>query len=82
MTIRFAAPVYPGGRMYLLSGTVTVGAVFPPAGSGSWSWRIFVSNRALPEGYAKSELAAKNALRAAWLDFVHAAGLQVREGGE
>ena len=33
MTLRFAAPIYPGGRMCLLCGSVTVGAVFPPNGT-------------------------------------------------
>jgi hypothetical protein len=80
-TIRFAAPVYPGGRMCLLSGSATVGAVFPPAGTPHdrlpWVWRVWVTpDTSAREGRAKTEQAAKNAALAAYRDFIRAAGLQ------
>lgn len=77
MTVRFAAPLYPGGRHCLLCGTVTVGAVFPPAVRGDdWTWRQWISGGAYtPEGRAKSEQAAKNALLARFRDFLRAAEL-------
>lgn len=85
MTIRFAAPIYPGGRICLLSGSVTVGAVFPPAGpikEWTWSVRRFGGAGRATLHRAPTEQAAKNALLASWLDFVRAAGLQVVEAAE
>ncbi len=76
MTVRFAAPLYPGGRHCLLCGTVTVGAVFPPPVSGDdWTWRLWVGGDLVPEGRAKSERSAKNALLARFRDFLRAAEL-------
>jgi hypothetical protein len=72
-TIRFAAPVYPGGRHCLLCGSVTMGAVFPPLhdpGTANqnlaWVWRLF-SFGANParDGRAKDETTAKGHLLAA-----------------
>jgi len=69
-TIRFAAPVYPGGRHCLLCGSVTMGAVFPPVGNdpgrNPWVWRLF-SFGANParDGRAKDETTAKGHLMAA-----------------
>ena len=78
MTARFAAPLYPGGRMCLLSGSVTVGAVFPPAQAGGlWRWVVWVTPVAFAgNGEARTEQAAKNAALAHWRDFLAAAGLQ------
>lgn len=78
MTIRFAAPLYPGGRQCMLCGTLTVGAVFPPVTIGEkWGWRLWVGGeQAATEGRAKSEQAAKNALLARFRDFLRAAELQ------
>lgn len=87
MTARFASPLYPGGRMCLLSGSVTVGAIFPPPdGKGDWHWRMWAAyERHRGYGTAKSEQAAKNALLAHWRDFLAAAQLQeiptTRAGG-
>lgn len=78
--IRFAAALYPGGRMCLLCGSVTVGAVFPPVGNppNKWSWRVWVTaNGHAQDGSAKSELAAKNAALSAFRDFTYATGLVV-----
>lgn len=78
MTARFAASIYPGGRMCLLAGNVTVGAVFPPAHSkdAPWSWRVWITaDGHARDGQAKSETAAKNAALAVWRDFTRAAGL-------
>ena len=82
-TLRFAAPLYPGGRMCLICGSATVGAVFPPAGEAQhrhpWVWRVWVtSDLKTREGRAKSEYAAKNAAMAAFKDFLRMAGLEVR----
>lgn len=78
MTVRFAAPLYPGGRHCLLCGTVTVGAVFPPPVAGdNWVWRLWVSGEtAAPQGRAKTEQAAKKAMLARFGRFLRAAGLQ------
>lgn len=82
MTLRFAAPLYEGGRHCLLCGMVTVGAVFPPVvGSDDWVWRLWVSGEtAAPQGRAKSEQAAKNALLARFRDFLRAAELDEVRG--
>lgn len=77
-TIRFAAPLYPQGRMCLLCGSVTVGAVFPPVGTppNKWAWRVWVTADGFArDGSAKSEQAAKTAAMAAFSDFLTAAGL-------
>lgn len=82
MTLRFAAPAYPGGRHCLMCGSVTVGAVFPPAVKGDdWVWRLWVSGEtSAPHGRAKSEQAAKNAFLARFRDFLRAAELQEMKG--
>lgn len=79
-TLRFAAPAYPGARQCLMCGTVTFGAVFPPAVAGNdWTWRQWISDSlGTPNGRAKSEAAAKNALLAAVRDFLRAASLEVK----
>lgn len=78
MTLRFADPEYPGGRHCLLCGRVTVGAAFPPMVKGDdWVWRLWVSGEVYaPNGRAKSEQAAKNALLARFRDFLRMAGLK------
>lgn len=81
MTIRFAPPAYPGGRHCLLCGNVVAGAAFPPAVDGDdWVWRLWVHGTvATPEGRAKSEQAAKNALIARFRDFLRAAELEEKK---
>lgn len=80
MTVRFAAPLYPGGRQCLLCGTVTVGVVYPPAKDGDgWLWRAAITDKGQPtDGWevAASEQAAKNALLARFRDFLRAAELE------
>ena len=75
-TIRFAAPIHEGGRHCLLCGSVTMGAVFPPVGSGTWGWRLF-SFGANParNGLAKDEQTAKGHLMAALALTLAEAGL-------
>lgn len=79
-TIRFAAPIYPGGRICLLCGNVTVGAVFPPVGNNPgrnpWVWRLF-SFGANParDGRAKDEASAKGHLLTAFAATLREAGL-------
>ena len=82
MTLRFAAPDYPGGRHCLKSGSVTLGAVFPPAVKGDdWVWRLWVSGEtSAPNGRAKSEQAAKNAILARFRDFLRKAELEEVKG--
>lgn len=77
MTLRFAAPVYPGGRHCLLCGSVTVGAVFPPHGAREkWRWRVWVNGKTCAtEGAAKTERDAKDAAIAAFRDFLREASL-------
>ena len=80
-TIRFAAPIYPGGRHCLLSGSVTMGAIFPPPRTGEkWRWRLFAfgANHAR-EGEAKDESTAKRHLTAALALTLAEAGLTPME---
>ena len=76
-TIRFAAPIYPGGRHCLLSGSVTMGAIFPPPrAGGKWRWLLlsFGANHAR-EGNAKDETTAKGHLLSALALTLAEAGL-------
>jgi len=86
MTARFIAADYPAGRILLRSGAVDVGAVFPPQGLPRdrlpWTWRLWVNGSTVhTDGRAKTELAAKNALLAAWRDFIARLGLMERIEG-
>ena len=79
--IRFAAPVHPGGRHCLLCGSVTMGAVFPPAGndpgSNPWVWRLFgFGANPAREGRAKTAETAKGHLLAALALTLAEAGLR------
>ena len=78
--LRFAAPIFPGGRHCLLCGSVTVGAVFPPVGSETkWRWRLFpFGANPSREGHAKSEAMAKAETRAAFKDLLKSASLEVK----
>lgn len=79
MSLRFAAPAYANGRRVALSGSVEVGAVFPPIGEREtkWTWRMFLHPEiGNVQGQAKSELAAKNGLAAAFTDFLRQADLE------
>lgn len=83
--IRFAAPIFPGGRHCLLCGSVTVGAVFPPAGGADkWRWRLFpFGANPSREGRAKDEVTAKGHLTAAFALTLAEAGLAtIREATE
>lgn len=80
MTARFIPADYPGGRICLASGGVTVGAVFPPVGQPRdrlpWVWRLWVNgNTWASEGRAKTELAARTAILSAWREFLQKASL-------
>ena len=69
MTARFIPSDYAGGRIVLRSGEIDVGAVFPPSAKGApVHWRLWFGGRMPKDGNAKTELAAKNALLAAWRD--------------
>jgi hypothetical protein len=59
-----------------MAGTVEIGAVFSPLGSGKWRWRMFIGGAWLKEGSAATEPAAKAALENAWANFLDRAGLQ------
>jgi hypothetical protein len=81
VSARFIPSDYPGGRILLRSGSVDVGAVFPPWGKGQhrfpWVWRLWKSDTTTPrEGRAKTELAARTALLGAWRDTLARMGLQ------
>jgi len=61
-------------------------AVFPPASLPRdrlpWTWRLWLNGSTVhTDGRAKTELAAKNALLAAWRDFIARAGLMERIEG-
>jgi hypothetical protein len=79
--LTFVPQSYPGGRILLRLGKHDVGAVFPPVGSPPdrlpWVWRFWLgsSGTASPEGRAKSELAAKNALLAKAEEWIRDEGL-------
>lgn len=86
MTARFTQPHPPQGRILLMSGAVAVGAVFPPVGQPRdrlpWVWRLWVNGKTCAtDGRAKTEQAAKNALLAAWRDFIARIGLMERIEG-
>lgn len=70
---------YPGGRMVAMLGRIEVGAVFPDAG-GKVQWALWLPKGGFVRHWAtisaKSELAAQNALIAAVLDWLRAAGLE------
>jgi hypothetical protein len=69
---------YPGDRLLALSGSVEIGAVFPPIGTETkWRWRLFIWG-AVPDHRARSELGAKTALDAAWADWLRRADLTDR----
>ncbi len=74
--IRFAAPLTEGGRHCLLCGSITMGAVFPPVGGGTWVWRLFAfgANQSR-DGRAKDEKTAKGHLMAALALTLAEAGL-------
>jgi hypothetical protein len=79
MTARFIPADYPGGRILLRSGSVDVGAVFPPLGDPgtarqnfAWVWRLWRAHTTgAIEGRAKTELAARSALLSAWRETLH-----------
>ncbi|MGL5736255.1 MAG: hypothetical protein ACRCYS_15435 [Beijerinckiaceae bacterium] len=78
--LHFAAQQYPGARIVLMLGKHQAGAVFPPVGDPiihpAWVWRFWLSTgMATPEGRAKSELAAKNALLACAEQWLRDAGV-------
>ena len=78
--IRFAAPVYLGGRICLLSGSVTVGAVYPPVGSNpgrnQWEWVLFqFGANPIRRGHASDEATAKGHLLSALAITLAEAGL-------
>jgi hypothetical protein len=79
--LTFAPPAYPGGRILLMLGKHQAGAVFPPVGDPPdrlpWVWRLWLGSMgtAAPEGRAKSELAAKNALLARAEQWLRDAGV-------
>ena len=78
MTARFIPSSHPGGRILLRSGSVDVGAVFPPAGRGQhpypWTWRFWGTPGATTrDGGATTELAARTALLAEWRHYLRAA---------
>ena len=64
-------------RALAISGTAEIGAVFL-AVKGKWTWRIWDAGRTR-EGTAKTELAAKNALQAAWADWLRSVNLKEKE---
>jgi hypothetical protein len=85
MTARFIPSDYPGGRILLRSGSVDVGAVFPPWGNDQhrhpWVWRLWKTDTTTArEGRAKSELAARNAILGAWRDAL--ARMELKEAAE
>ncbi len=68
-------------RITAHSGSIIVGAVFPPIGERQhrlpWAWRLWVNGSTIAtEGGAKTEAAARAALRVAWQDFIARAGLK------
>lgn len=76
MPLTFKTPHdYQGARIEAHSGNIIVGAVFP---GNPVRWALFLTTHRPREGVAKSELAAKNALSAAWADLLRATDL--REG--
>lgn len=71
---------YPGGRIVAHSGSLHVGAVFPPIKPGDpWSWRMwFGMHHAPKQGACSTCLGAKNAVRMAFLNILEIAKLEER----
>lgn len=75
------AQVYPGDRILLMLGQHKAGAVFPPVGAPPgrlpWVWRFWLATpgAACPEGRAKTEQAARNALLAQGAEWLRLAGV-------
>lgn len=72
---------HPGGRILLMLGEHQIGAVFPPPNITTlhrpvWVWRFWLAYGACPEGKAKTEQAAKDALLAEAQDWLRKAGVQ------
>lgn len=82
LPLTFSPQTYPGARILLMLGQHQAGAVFPPVGKPQdrlpWVWRFWLgsSGTACPEGRAKTELAAKNALISEARDWLRKAGVQ------
>jgi len=76
MTLHFTPPSYPTDRRVAMSGSLEVGAVFPPIGQteNAWRWQVFLKPEVF--GKARSELAAKNIIENWWADWIRAAGLE------
>lgn len=72
---------HPGGRILLMLGEHQAGAVFPPVGQPQdrlpWVWRFWLGSlgTTCPEGRAKSEQAAKNAILGQAKDWLRKAGV-------
>lgn len=76
MTLHFTQPRYPTDRRVAMSGSLEVGAVFPPIppAEKSWRWQVFLKPSSF--GKARSELAAKNIIETWWADWLRAAELE------
>lgn len=76
--IQWRAPSYENGRRVAVSGTVEIGAVFPPVGADrNWRWRMWaLGGPVCKEGKEPTELGAKVALDRAWAGLLNRARLQ------
>ncbi len=66
------------GRIVARSGSVEIGAIFPPGDGGRvWRWRLWTNGKSWPsEGHFASEAGAKQGLGDAWAAFLARAGLE------
>ncbi|WP_411033827.1 hypothetical protein [Shinella sp. BYT-45] len=70
--------VWQPSRLVYVCGTVSVGAVFPPAcPGGKWRWRMLVDGRLSPEeGKAKTQDEARQAVEKRFAAFLDRAALK------
>lgn len=65
------------GREVALSGSVQIGAVYPPfAEATRWRWRMWLNGKSVAaNGMADDSDAAKKHVQWHWAEFLHRAGL-------
>jgi hypothetical protein len=75
MSVTWTKAASESDRRVAVSGALEIGAVFPPIGASRWRWRFFLGSVAGPEGEARTELAARNALLTVWATWLARAEL-------
>ncbi len=77
--MNWSSPQYPGDRRLAHTGTVQIGAVFPPAGrENRWRWRFWLNGNflAATSGQCGDEETAKGAVAERFAQFLEDAALE------